>query len=304
MCPIVLFRTIDDVAYRQQRCLRMVSRSYLFVPGDRSEMLAKAGSRGADAVIADLEDAVSATNKDQAREMVTAWLGAAGASDTGERWVRFNSGDSFMADVEALAGTSFDGAVLSKVLTPEEVAESVQILSEAGLCSAVIPLIETARGLLTCAAIAEVSGVHRLMIGEADLGAELGLVAGDPAWDGIRMQIVVASAAARIHPPIGPVDPEFADLATLARDTLRLRSLGFSGRAAIHPAQIAVIHEGLAPSTEEIAHATDVLTASAAAQGDAVGAFVGPDGTMVDDAYVRWARRIIGDAERGKGNRS
>ena len=280
----------------------MVSRSYLFVPGDGQEMLAKASSRGADAVVADLEDSVSLANKDRARGVVAAWLGDTGDPEGGERWVRFNSGAPFLTDIEALVGRSIDGGVLSKVSAPEDVAEAVQILTEAGLCSAVTPLIETARGLLACAEIAEVPGVHRLMIGEADLGAELGLVARDPAWDGIRMQIVVASAAARIHPPIGPVDPDFADLATFAADTRRLRSLGFSGRAAIHPAQIAATHSAMVPSAEELARATDLLSAYEATRGSAVGAFVGPDGTMVDEAYVRWARRIVADAERGRAH--
>jgi citrate lyase subunit beta/citryl-CoA lyase len=224
--------------------------------------------------------------------------------ERGERLVRFNSGPPFIADVEALKGTSFDGAILSKVSAPGEVAEAVQVLTEAGLCSVVTPLIETARGLLACAAIAEVPGVHRLMIGEADLGAELGLVAGDSAWDGISMQLVVASAAARIHPPIGPVDADFAELATFASDTLRLRSLGFSARAAIHPSQVAAIHTAMAPSSDEVARATDLLSAYEATRDSAVGAFVGPDGTMIDEAYIRWARRIVRDAERGRADRS
>ena len=222
--------------------LELVSRSYLFVPGDRPELLAKSRLRGADAVIADFEDGVGAGNKDLARATVAEWLNTVVEGSAGDRWVRTNTGDLFLDDVDALAGSAIDGVVLSKVGESGEVVEAVRLLDARGVCSKVVPLIETARGLLSCAEIAEVQGVERLMIGEADLGADLGLAAGDPAWDAIRIQVVVASAAARLAPPIGPVDPDFADLSRFTNDTRRLRSLGFSARAAIHPNQIEAIH--------------------------------------------------------------
>ncbi len=277
----------------------MLPRSYLFVPGDRPRMLEKAVSRGADAVIVDLEDSIAVQNKSQARAGTAEWLGNRTADSNGcERWVRFNAGTQFERDVEALAGESCDGAVLSKVTEAREVAVAVRILSAAGICRRVIPLIETARGLQASSAIAGVEGVHRMMLGEADLGAELGLFQKVPAWDSIRVRIVIASAAANLHPPIGPVDPDFSDIATFSSETKRLRRIGFSSRAAIHPAQVEAIHVAVAPSRDEIVRATRLLTAYDAAQVESVGAFVGPDGGMVDDAYARWARRIVRDAER------
>lgn len=229
---------------------------------------------------------------------VAEWLDGYDHSEGNERWVRFNGGEQFWADIEALAGRSFDGAILSKVTEAREVADAVRSLTREGLCATVVPLIETARGLLACADIAMVPGVHRMMLGEADLGAELGLIPRDPAWDGIRVQVVVASAAARIQPPIGPVDPDFTDLERFTRDTRRLRSLGFSARAAVHPAQIGAIHTAMMPSSEEVARAMALLDACGMTQEGSVGAMIGPDGAMVDEAYLRWARRIVAAADQ------
>lgn len=276
----------------------MVARSYLFVPGDRQQMLVKSRSRGADAVIADLEDGVAAGNKEAARETVIEWLATREQGDDSEHWIRFNSGDLFMDDVRALSGSEFDGVILSKVSGLGDLVEAVRMLDAHEVCSKVIPLIETAKGLLACADVADVHGVERLMIGEADLGADLGLVSGHPAWDAIRVQVVVASAAAGLPPPIGPVDPNFADVAGFTSETRQLRSLGFSARAAIHPIQVEAIHTAMAPSAEEVAQAKDLLLAVSELSDVTVGALRGPDGSMVDEAYIRWARRIIDDADR------
>ena len=278
----------------------MTARSYLFVPGDRAEMLARATERGADAVIADLEDAVALQRKAEARTVTKAWLDGTDRGGQCQLWVRVNSGDLFTEDVAFLAGQGIDGVVLPKLANATEAGQAIDVVTQSGLADKVIALIETARGVQQVDEIAQVAGVHQLMIGEVDLGGDLGTVPDDPIWDAIRIRLVIASAAAGIHPPIGPVDSSFVDVERLAADTRRLKRLGFASRSAIHPAQIEPIHVGLAPTEDESAKASELVASFDDAESMAHGAYVGPDGEMVDVAHVKWARRILELAERGR----
>ena len=173
----------------------MSARSYLYVPADRPEMLAKAADRGADALIVDLEDAVAPSRKVEARRTLSDFL--PGPTET---WVRVNNHADLLADdVAACAGAA--GIVLAKA-EPETLSQVVSITS-----LPLTPLIETAAGLLAAKEMASVTSVERLAIGEADLSAELGVTPGD---DGVellyaRSKLVVASAAAGIDAPTGPV---------------------------------------------------------------------------------------------------
>ncbi len=276
----------------------MIARSYLFVPGDRPEMLARAPERGADAVIADLEDAVALQRKADAREITREWLDAVDRGGRCQLWVRLNSGDLFAEDVAVLEGQGIDGVVLPKLANAAETKQAIDVVTASGLADKAIALIETAKGVQHVDAIAQVAGVHQLMIGEVDLGGDLGTVPDDPIWDAIRIRLVIASAAAGIQPPIGPVDSSFVDVGRLSADTQRLKRMGFASRSAIHPAQIEPIHTGLAPTEAEIARATELVASFDRADSMAHGAYVGPDGEMVDVAHVKWARRILSLVDR------
>ena len=163
----------------------------------------------------------------------------------------------------------------------------------------ITPLIETAAGLLTTVEMVATEGVERLAIGEADLSAELGVAAGE---DGIellyaRSRLVIASAAAGIDAPTGPVFTNFGDPDGLRRSTEALARLGFGSRPAIHPAQVPVINEVLTPTAQELSDARDLIQShqEALAAGSGAGA---ADGVMFDAAVVRQARRVLARAER------
>jgi len=293
-----------------------VHRSYLYVPGDRPDRLAKALGLGADAVIADLEDGVAPEAKDAARAAVAAFLGDGAASggpgvaaDGPEVIVRVNPGALLAADLGAVVAAGVSAVYLPKADTAS-LGEADALLGalERGCGRAVgevgvVALVESATGLLDAPLVARHPRVRNLAIGEADLTAELGL---RPSADEhelwpLRLALVVASAAAGIDPPTAPVSTDFRDLDALRASTGALRRAGFAARSAIHPAQVAIINEVFTPSATEVAEAERLLERfdAAVARGNGVG--VDDRGRMVDEAVVRSARRLL--ARRPPGGR-
>lgn len=273
----------------------MIPRSYLFVPGDQAKMLEKVAERGADAVIVDLEDAVAPSNKDTARGATTDWL-RGGSRPATPTWVRINSGADGESDIEALTGAEIDGVMIPKARSADGVREWQGRLDESQLASRLLVLVETAGAVREVEAIASLPGVTQLMIGEADLGAELGITPGHPVWDSLRVDVVVASAAAGISPPIGPVDPGFSNPGRIEEETRHLRGVGFASRAVIHPDQITPVHQALTPSPEEVDQARRTLSEHERALASGKGAYVDSDGAMIDEAMVRRARQVLAHA--------
>jgi len=157
----------------------------------------------------------------------------------------------------------------------------------------VIPLIETASSLTCINSIAAAPRVHQLMIGELDLGLDLGIAHRSAVWSAIRVQLVIASMAAGLHGPIGPIDVDFRNLDRLRNETRDLYEMGYRSRAAIHPAQIPVYREALLPSEEEITRARHVVELYAAALAKGRGSVAGADGRMIDEAAAKWAQQVL-----------
>jgi citrate lyase subunit beta / citryl-CoA lyase len=270
------------------------ARSYLYVPGDRPDRLAKALEKAGDAVIADLEDAVAPSRKDVALETVVTWLAEVGPGP--EVWVRVGAGPR-AADELAAVGASprLTGVVLAKA-SVAGVAEADAVLPPGVRVSA---LVETASGVLELAALAAHPRVSRLGLGEADLAGELGIAPGEPSvLLPVRAQAVVASAAAGIDPPTGPVHVDLRDLEGLRASTEGLRRAGFGARSAVHPDQVPVIEEVLTPTAAEVAQARETVEAWDAAVAAGTGVAVDARGRMVDEAVVRLARRVVATADR------
>jgi citrate lyase subunit beta/citryl-CoA lyase len=140
------------------------------------------------------------------------------------------------------------------------------------------------------------------MIGEIDLAAELGVDLDDEdVLVPLRLQVVVASAAAGLLPPLGPVSPDFRDLAALATGTARLRRMGFGARPAIHPAQVPVFNQVLGPDPDELAEAGRLIELYERGLAAGRGVVLDDRGRMIDEAAVRVARRILGTADRQRG---
>jgi len=272
-------------------------RSILFVPGNRADRFPRALAAGADAVVFDLEDGVEDGRKADARRAIAEWLAATPASRTA-RFVRVNaSGSAWQAeDLVWLASVSghIEGVVLPKAESSADI-ERVAALAPAGC---VIPLLETARGIIGAAAIASARAtIPALLFGAEDFTAELGI---PRTLDGeelllARSQVVLAAAA------IGAdaIDAVFVDLAAperLRQDATRARALGFRGKMAIHPDQVATINGVFSPSADEIARARRLIDAADTARRQGEGAFRFED-RMVDAPVIARARRVLALAD-------
>lgn len=279
-------------------------RSWLYVPGDRPERFDKAIAKGADAVVLDLEDAVSLDRKADARALVADWVQQ---HQTGgaQIWVRVNQGAMGVEDTAMVAIPGLTGICVPKVDDPAELVEINSVLAESerrhGLASGhwpLIPLIESAVGLTRLDSIVRAERVIQLQVGEVDLAADLGLSGDiDLHLAPIRSRILVESVAAGILAPIGPVSTEFRDLDAFRTSTRTVIGQGFVGRACIHPDQVAIVNEMCTPSEEERAAAQDLLDRMNSAVQEGSGIALDVNGRMIDEASARSARRIIALAE-------
>jgi len=261
-------------------------RSLLFVPGARADRFDKAAASGADAVIIDLEDAVLPGEKDAARASALSWLASyMGAASAG---LRINSPRTAAgcADIAALDALSRKPAF---VMVPKaETAQDIEIVAEALGTRQIIAVIESGRSLSNVYAVAHEAGAG-LLFGGADYAASLGADLAN--WDAMllaRATIAAAGAAAGAATYDVPF-LDVADMAGLEAETRRSKALGLSGRACIHPGQVALVNTVFSPSVEDVAHARALLEAAAAAQAGAV-LF---KGKLVDRPVILAAQRLI-----------
>ncbi|MCU4186748.1 CoA ester lyase [Acidiferrimicrobium sp. IK] len=274
-------------------------RSYLYVPGYDERRIAKALDGEADAVVIDLEDAVAPDRKQEARR-VTAEV-VARPSDK-PVFVRINSPSSGLAedDVAAVTGPGLTGIRIPKTESAAQVRQVAAWLEGRPQLVAIVPLIESALGVERAWEIVAASGeVAAVAMGEADLRADLG-VSVDEGLAYARSRCVnAARAAGRIA--VQSVYPELRDTAGLRASTQRGRQLGFTGRSAIHPAQVTVINDSFVPSEEERARAEEVMAAYQSGLRDGSGTAVTSDGRFIDEAVVRSARIVLSLATRPHG---
>ena len=269
-------------------------RSVLYVPADRPKMLVKAAQRQADLVLVDLEDAVAIGSKELAREQARRAIPR--LKEEGARvGVRINSHtDHLSADLEALAGLDID-----TVVVPKADLRLIEAVADSGALTGtdITALVESGQGLLDAPAMAAHDRVVRLMAGEADLGADLGMSvpADHPAWLASRSMLVWASAAGGIEGPIGPVytNLDMSTLEELRRSTRELADMGFAGRSAIHPAHVGIINEAFTPTSEELESARRMVEAYDAAIALGRGIIVDHNGRMIDEAVVRRSRQVV-----------
>jgi citrate lyase subunit beta/citryl-CoA lyase len=279
------------------------------VPGSSAKMLAKAPTRGADEIVIDLEDAVATSAKDEARATVVvalaepAWQGVNCS-------VRVNAPRTpwCHADIMALASVPYGPAsiVVPKVESAGDLAFVERLLDgvEAAAGSTrplrVQALIETAAGVSHVLEIAAASPrLDALILGYADLSASIGRAAGASApldsWLAIQDQILLAARTNDLAAIDGPylgiaVDEGFTAAAERARD------MGFDGKWAIHPAQVAALNELFTPSADEVEHARAVIDALEQAERSGGAGAVALDGQMLDEAVRVAALRVLARA--------
>ena len=267
------------------------TRSWLFTPGNRRDRFAKAADVGADVLIIDLEDAVAPDAKEPARKAAIEFL--TGPAGSMPRALRINGIDTRagLADLDAVleSEASPDYLVLPKTEGPGHLQILDRLLTAAGRCARLVGIIESGSGLAAVEAIATATPrLSGLMLGAADLAADLDLAL---AWAPLvhaRARLVLACAQAGVT----PIDSPFFDVRDadgLSRETADAVSFGFQAKAAIHPGQVGTINGALTPTREAIEHARAVLCANSKGVGIV-------DGRMIDEAVARKARRILAAA--------
>ncbi|MET4131892.1 citrate lyase subunit beta/citryl-CoA lyase [Porphyrobacter sp. MBR-155] len=286
-------------------------RSWLFAPGDSEKKMAKAAASNADIALLDLEDSVSPENKPAARVMVAEQIG--GSDNRARLWVRINpiSTADCIADLAAIIPAQPGGVFLPKAEGAGDITqlhhyltalEAAHGIPQGGTLIAAL-VTETAAAMFRTGDYAgDYPGKARLAAmswGAEDLSSALGARAqrgadGEYAhtYEMARSLCLIGASAAGVA-PIETVQPEFRDLAALERRARGVRTAGFRGMLAIHPAQVDPINAAFTPSADELAHARAVVQAFADHPGAGV---VAMDGAMLDRPHLALAQRLLAEA--------
>jgi citrate lyase subunit beta/citryl-CoA lyase len=257
---------------------------------------------GSDGVLLDLEDSISISEKDSARKLVKHALASLDFGSV-ERIVRINGRDTpfFETDLADIVPARPDAIRLPKVDSAEDVLEADRIISkieaEQGMAAGSVgiqAMLETARAIVNVNSIAAASPrLVGLTLGGQDLAADLGIKA---TKEGLELlfakSAVILAAKANGLDAFDTVYTDVADLVGLAEAAALSVSLGFTGKAAIHPSQIQVIHAAFAPEKKEVAKAAKIVAAARDAELRGLGV-ISVDGKMVDAPVVAQASRTL-----------
>jgi len=286
-------------------------RTLLFVPGNRPNMMEKARSLPADALVLDLEDSVPLAEKARARALVREWLSGlalGSGGEGGERkrqkvFVRINSTASGLAqeDLEAVITKGIDGINQPKPGSASDIREVASVIQrlerergiEAGYIK-LLPWVETAKGLLNAFDIASASPrVVGIAFGAEDFTLDTGMTRTEEGEELLlpRIMVVIAARAAEVMAIDTPYN-DFRDEAGLVREASLARRLGFDGKCLIHPGQIEPVNRIFRPSPEEVDHARRVVAAFEAAEAQGF-ASTSLDGKMIDVPIVNRARKLL-----------
>lgn len=276
-------------------------RSLLFTPADSDRKLQKGLTSGADVLLVDLEDAIAPENKPAARDKAAAFLNSSERAATAQPvYVRINDLESGLAeaDLDAVIACAPDGIMLPKAKSADDIAALESMLDEResrkglepGKISILVLAFETPESLLNMASFQTCGPrVTGYTWGAEDMAALIGAKANRDetgryaAPFALARNVCLYAAASAGVNAIDTVYVDFRDLDGLARDAREAARDGFTGKAAIHPDQVAVINKVFTPSAEEVAHAEKII----AAFDDAPGAgAVGLDGKMVDRPHL------------------
>ncbi|CAH1658804.1 CoA ester lyase [Hyphomicrobiales bacterium] len=266
-------------------------RCMLFVPALAPERFAKALASGADTICIDLEDAIAPSRKAEARETLIAYLSNLDRPDP-RIWLRINAAETKEGQDDLAALEELDRP-LSLLLPKVEAAGGLHAVgARLGGGTRLIAIVETALGLSQVETLAHTGEpLAGLLFGPGDLSASLGCA---PAWDALlyaRSRTVLAARTAGIGVIDGPYF-DLADAAGAGSEAAAAAALGFDGKVAVHPLQVAPIMAGFMPSGDEISRARRILDIFA---DERVGVAM-IDGRLVDGPLIENARRVIRQA--------
>ena len=268
-------------------------RSVLYIPGSKPRALEKARNLPVDAIIFDLEDAVTADEKDAAREKLADAL-ATGGYGTRMRIVRINGLETQWGQADAIAASKMgaDAILLPKVSKPADLDALAAFTGDTPLWA----MMETPAGMLNAAAIATHDKLQALVMGTNDLAKELNTRARAdrlPLQAGLGLCVLAAKAHGRAI--IDGVYNAFKDDAGLEVECAQGRDMGFDGKTLIHPAQIDVTNLAFSPSEAEIDLAQRQIEAFDAVEASGQGVAV-VDGKIVENLHVATARALLAQA--------
>jgi len=299
-------KTAPKIATREIKVIPdRLRRSRLYLPGNTPHLFINARLFGADMLLLDLEDSVPPAEKEASRYVVRNTLLAVDFGDS-EVAVRINplSSPFGIDDLEVIVPGGPELIVLPKAESAADIerlkSEIFRIQNDAGtdFDIGIVPLIESAKGVINAAEIASVEGVIMLAFGAEDFTKDIGA---ERTRDGkeqfvARSQIILAAKA------FGKMasDTVFSDLADtdgLIASTTEAKALGFDGRGLIHPAQIEPVHKVFAPTEDELIYAVKVIEAADKAERSGSGV-VALGRKMIDPPVVARARRQLALAEK------
>ncbi|ABF62492.1 Citryl-CoA lyase (plasmid) [Ruegeria sp. TM1040] len=269
-------------------------RSVLYIPGSKPRALDKARTLPVDAIIFDLEDAVSVEEKENARTTLADAL-AAGGYGARMKIVRINGLDTAWghADAEAAARMGCDAILLPKVSSPADLDALAEITGDVPLWA----MMETPRGMLNAAEIAAHPRLQGMVMGTNDLAKDMQTrFRADrlPLMSGLGLCVLAAKAEGKII--VDGVFNAFKDVEGLAAECAQGRDMGFDGKTLIHPAQVDVTNEAFAPSAAEMDLARRQIAAFEEAEASGQGVAV-VDGKIVENLHVVTAREILAKAD-------
>lgn len=275
--------------------------SMLFVPADTERFLAKAGQRGADALILDLEDAVARPRKAAARANLAAFVPRLKAAQV-PVYVRVNNEPELLADdLAAAIAAGCDGLLMPKVDTPAQMLEldaDMRRLEEkhgrAPGSLPVVALIESPLGICNVVAIANASPrLSALLFGVEDFGAVMGMESRIEGMTGPAQMMAIAAAAAGLQPMGLPGSvADFSNLDNYRALATHAKRIGMRGTVCIHPAQVPVINEVFGGTEQEAASARRLLQVFDDSVASGHGA-VAHEGKMIDEPIAVKARRFL-----------
>jgi citrate lyase subunit beta/citryl-CoA lyase len=278
-----------------------LARSFLFVPANRPERYAKALASGAGAVIIDLEDAVPPDAKVSARQQLAVGFESLTAAERSRVLVRVNACGTCWHEedlrlLQQLSRFELAGVVLPKA---ESAAGISQLAASVGKACAVLPMLESAAGLAALDALAGSPQVLRLLFGNLDFQADLGMAcdADEVELQPVRLALVLGSRRAGLVAPVDGVTPGTGDNAQVQADAGRSRRSGFGAKLCIHPAQVAIVNLALGPTAAELEWARRVIDNSSGTDG---GVFT-LDGRMVDAPVLLLAQRTLAQQAAAQG---
>ncbi len=263
-------------------------RSFLFVPGDRPDRFDKAIAAGADAIILDLEDAVTEQNREEATTNIQSWLAGYKPQDQSPQvWVRVPEPDEISDPlIEIGKAAAFTGFFLPKVESPEQVTPWRW---------PVIAQIETAKGVLAATEVASGGGsnLRGLAMGAEDLASSLQCLPDAAGMTGSAQLVVLAARAYGLHVYACPGSiAQFRDLAIWQSILDQGKGLGSDGQLCIHPAQVEPVNRTFSPRKQAIAQARRIVETFDKALEQGLGA-VQLDGQMLDAPIVARARLLL-----------